>query len=236
MNTLQIRKKSEFVWEHIDSVLGRFIVSNFFVNLDDNKFQVVEKGKAQRLKYDVSSIVVFDDTVGGMPENFGDMNTLSIRLTELYYPAWDYKNKPIFVSDAGITGSLKTEYIYAGGLQEFTLPANSKVVLVTLNYAVISDWTVLGNILTIGGVLDVNDQINVYGFISTSSTIDDYKQTFIYNGGSQSFTIPASTYISIITYNGAPISDYTVAGTIVTIGTSITLVSLDEIIIYGITL
>lgn len=136
---------------------------------------------------------------------------------------------------SAITGGLNKQYTYSGS-QTFILPDNSLVVNVTLNYAIISDWSVAGNVLTVSKILESNDEINVYGFISTSSTIDDYKQTFIYNGGSQSFTIPASTYISIITYNGAPISDYTVAGTTVTIGTSITLVSLDEIVIYGITL
>ena len=135
---------------------------------------------------------------------------------------------------SAITGGLNKQYTYSGS-QTFILPDNSLVVNVTLNYAIISDWSVAGNVLTVSKILESNDEINVYGFISTNTSISVYKNQFTYNG-TQSFTIPASTYISIITYNGAPISDYTVAGTAVTIGTSITLANLDEIVIYGITL
>ncbi len=236
MSTLQIRKKSNFVWEHIDSVLGKYIVSNFFVSLDDNKFQVVEKGKTQRIKYDVANITIYDDTVGGMPEFFADITTLSIRLTELYYPAFDYANIPIFTGNAGITGSLKTQFTYLSGAQTFTLPSNSKVVVVTLNNAVIDDWSVTGNILTLTTPLLANDEILVFGFISTSATLSNYKGSFAYSSGAQTFTIPANTYVSIVTLNAGIVSDYSVAATTVTIGNSITLVNLDEVIIYGITI
>lgn len=236
MSTLQIRKKSQFVWEHIDSVLGRFIISNFFVSIDDNKFQVVEKGKTQRIKYDVTDITVYDDTLLGMAESFVDMTTLSIRLTELYYPAFDYANVPVMVSNSGISSTLKTSFTYDGSTNIFTLPANSKVIVVTLNNAVIDEWNVSGNNLTITTTLDVNDEIIVYGFISTSATFNNYKELFTYNSGLQQFTIPSNTYVMVVTLNGAPISDYSIAGTTVTIGNSITLVNLDEVIIYGITI
>jgi hypothetical protein len=236
MSTLQIRKKSNFVWEHIDSVLGKYIVSNFFVSLDDNKFQVVEKGKTQRIKYDVANITIYDDTVGGMAEFFADITTLSIRLTELYYPAFDYANIPIFTGNAGITGSLKTQFTYLSGAQTFTLPSNSKVVVVTLNNAVIDEWEVTGNTLTITTALITNDEITVFGFISTSTTLSNYKELFTYSSGAQTFTIPANTYISLVTLNYGVISDYSVAGTTVTIGNSITLITNDEIVIYGITI
>lgn len=235
MNTLQIRKKSNFVWEHIDSVLGRFIISNFFVSLDENKFQVVEKGKTQRIKYDVANITIYDDTVGGMPEFFADITTLSIRLTELYYPAFDYANIPIFTSSAGITGSLKTQFTYNGSTNVFTLPANSKVVVVTLNEKPTPNFNVSGNNITITDLLDINDIIVVYGFISTSTTLSVYKEVFDFNG-TQEFTILSNTYVNLVTLNEKPISDYSVAGTTVTIGNSNILVNFDKIVIYGITI
>lgn len=233
MSILQIRKKSTFVWEHMDSDLGKFIVSNFFVTLDDDKFQVVEKGKAQRKKYDVSNILVYDDTVGGTAEIFQDITALCLRLTSLFYPAFDYANIPSGGGGStGITSNLNAQFIYASGAQTFTLPANSIVLNVYLNNALITGWNISGNSINITETLIPDDQINVFGVIS-SSVLVPYNQTFIFVSGSQIFTVPLNTIPVTVHLNRTPVNDFIIAGNSVIIGSSIVLVADDEIIISG---
>lgn len=87
MATLQIRKKSIYTWEHIDSELGTFILSKFYFSADGTKFQIVEQGQAKRRIYDISQISVFD--IGGGAETFVSTTQLSLRLEELKYPAYN---------------------------------------------------------------------------------------------------------------------------------------------------
>lgn len=94
MSTLAIRKKSPKVWQHIDSVIGSLIVSNFYFVTDNNKFQLVSKGKAYHNDYDIpTEVTLYDDTDTGTPETFTNALELSLRLEELGYPAYLYEGE-----------------------------------------------------------------------------------------------------------------------------------------------
>jgi len=90
MNTLEIHKKSLKTWLHSDSVLGQFIISKFYFNADNLSFQIVEQGQSKRVIYNISDITLYDDTDGSLPETFGTITELSLRLEELNYPAFFY--------------------------------------------------------------------------------------------------------------------------------------------------
>jgi len=90
MATLQIRKKSNYTWLHIDSDLGEFILSQFYFSEDGTKFQIVEQGQSKRRIYDVSTILVYDDVTGSGSESFATITELSLRLEELFYPAFNF--------------------------------------------------------------------------------------------------------------------------------------------------
>jgi hypothetical protein len=92
MATLQIRKKSNYTWLHIDSDLGEFILSQFYFSEDIETFQIVEQGQSKRRVYNVANITVYDDTGAGTPETFVTITALSLRLEELFYPAFDFSN------------------------------------------------------------------------------------------------------------------------------------------------
>lgn len=89
MATLQIKKKSDKIWEHIDSELGTFIVSKFYFTADFNEFQIVEQGQSKRRRYPVANIEVFD--IGGSAETFVNITQLSLRLEELNYVGLSYE-------------------------------------------------------------------------------------------------------------------------------------------------
>jgi hypothetical protein len=64
------------------------------------------------------------------------------------------------------TSGYKGTFIYIGGAQTFTLPANTQVNSVYLNRGLmddLTDWTLFGTSLTITPTLDVNDEIKVLG-------------------------------------------------------------------------
>ena len=103
MATIQIRKKSSKTWVHIDSVLGQFILSKFYVSADGAKFQIVEQGESKRRIYDVVDISLFDDTQGGLIEVFTDVTSLLLRLEQLQYPAFDTSNMPVSSIDTTAT-------------------------------------------------------------------------------------------------------------------------------------
>ncbi len=89
MANLQIRKKSDKVWEHIpDDNIQPFIISKFYFSADGLEFQVVEQGQSRRNKYALGNISVFDDTSGGSAETFSTMTELALRLEVLRYPAF----------------------------------------------------------------------------------------------------------------------------------------------------
>jgi hypothetical protein len=89
MATLQIRKKTNKTWLHVDSELGEFILSKFYFSEDVNKFQIVEQGESKRRIYDIINITVYDDSIGGSAESFTTIAELSIRLEQLLYPAFN---------------------------------------------------------------------------------------------------------------------------------------------------
>ena len=69
MAFLQIRKKYNNVWLHISNN-GEFMISEFYFKIDDNGFQIVERGGARRFVYSLSEITVYDDINGGSAETF----------------------------------------------------------------------------------------------------------------------------------------------------------------------
>jgi len=87
---LDIRKKSDLTWLHIDSILGQFILSKFYFSEDNDTFQIVELGQSKRKPYLVTEVTLYDDVNSGSAETFIDIIDLSLRLEELGYPAFDY--------------------------------------------------------------------------------------------------------------------------------------------------
>ena len=81
---LQIRKKYNNVWLHISNN-GEFMISEFYFKIDDNGFQIVERGGARRFIYSLSEITVYDDINGGSAETFTTAVALYHRLVELEY-------------------------------------------------------------------------------------------------------------------------------------------------------
>lgn len=94
MSNLQIIKQSAKVWQHVDSVLGSLIVSDFYFVNDNNKFQLVSKGRAYYNNYDIpTQVTVIDETDGGTTETFIDALSLSIRLEQLGYPGFPIRGE-----------------------------------------------------------------------------------------------------------------------------------------------
>jgi len=144
MSNLSIRKKSLNTWLHTDSVFGDFIISKFYFNYFEAKFQIVEEGNTRLERYEIANITLYDDTNGGTPETFSTITELSLRLEELQYPAFDRSGGVVSISgliEAGtnvtITGSGTTSDPYvinsSGGggttpnLQEVLLVGNEAV-------------------------------------------------------------------------------------------------------------
>jgi len=163
MSNLSIRKKSLNTWLHTDSVFGDFIISKFYFNSFEAKFQIVEEGNTRLEQYLIANITLYDDTDGGTPETFSTITELSLRLEELQYPAFDRSGGTVSISgliEAGtnvtITGSGTTSDPYvinsSGGggstpnFQEVTdvAPVGEttnpiKVVLDANNYVIINN-------------------------------------------------------------------------------------------------
>jgi len=114
----QIRKKTEFIWTHIDDVVGAdYILSKFYFKTDNENFQIIERGGSRRLIYPISDIIVYDDTSGGTSFVFANQVELSEKLYELNYPGFDY------ISGGGGSGnSYKTIRIEWNGTDTVTVP------------------------------------------------------------------------------------------------------------------
>ena len=119
MSNLSIRKKSLNTWLHTDSVFGDFIISKFYFNSFEAKFQIVEEGNTRLEQYLIANITLYDDTDGGVAETFSTITELSLRLEELQYPAFDRSGGVVSISgliEAGtnvtITGSGTTSDPY----------------------------------------------------------------------------------------------------------------------------
>lgn len=268
MSILQIRKKSLNIFLHNDSSLGDFYLSDFYVTLDLNRFQIVEKGQSKRKYYLLNEIQVFDDSTGGSIETFATWEALFIRLRDLGYTGIIYSQgynnallnlkldkvtnqttaQKLYAKNpdgsqtmidvpsggGGISGNLNQRETYNGGAQTITLPANSVVVTVTVQYLPISGWNVSGNTLTITDTLDVNDQIDIFGVTITSgSNITNYNNTFTYTG-SRIFNLPNNVTPMVVTNNRLPIADFSKVGNDLVIGANEILNTNDYITVYGI--
>jgi len=58
MSNLSIRKKSLNTWLHNDSIFGDFIISKFYFNSFEAKFQIVEEGNTRLEQYLIANISV----------------------------------------------------------------------------------------------------------------------------------------------------------------------------------
>lgn len=162
MAFIQIRKKFENVWEHITDK-GTFMISKFYFKLDDNGFQIVERGGVRRNIYQLSEITVYDDTGAGNPETFTSQVSLYNRLLDLKYTGFDATLifPPSPINDIV---DYKVDFDYEG-VQNFSIPSNVVVVSVHSNLGLLttSQYTRIGTILTIIPTLDYGDVINVRG-------------------------------------------------------------------------
>lgn len=162
MAFIQIRKKFENVWEHVSDT-GKFLISKFYFKLDDNGFQIVERGGVKRHIYQLSEITVYDDTSTGVPETFTNQVTLYNRLLDLKYTGFDASLifPPTPITDLT---DYKVDFTFESS-QSFSIPTNVVVVSVHLNIALLttSQYSRLGTVLTIIPTLEVGDIINVRG-------------------------------------------------------------------------
>lgn len=88
MATLEIRKKSNKVWQHVSSDLGTYIVSKLYCKTNGNTFKIVEHGGSRRGEYDYSDISVYD--ICGGAETFVTPLLLMQRLEQLGYVGFLY--------------------------------------------------------------------------------------------------------------------------------------------------
>jgi len=162
MAFIQIRKKFENVWEHVSDT-GIFMLSKFYFKLDDNGFQIVERGGVKRHIYQLSEITVYDDTGAGTPETFTNQVTLYNRLLDLKYTGFEASLifPPSPISDLT---DYKVDFEYEG-VNNFSIPTNVVVVSVHLNISLLttSQYTRLGSVLTIIPTMVTDDVINVRG-------------------------------------------------------------------------
>jgi hypothetical protein len=97
METLIIRKKSQYNWFHEPSDEGKFQLSRFYISQDEaasDIFRIVEFSGARRNGYNVGDITLIDETTGTTTTNFSTMEQLSLLLTSLNYPAFEYNLAP----------------------------------------------------------------------------------------------------------------------------------------------
>ena len=127
MATIEIRKKTSKVWQHVSSDFGTYIVSKMYCKTDGNIFKVTEHGGAKRGEYNISDITIYDDTVSGGAETFATPLLLMKRLEALSYVGFYYDGDVIpadlISTDASntlILGSDGKLYSAGGGAVAFS--------------------------------------------------------------------------------------------------------------------
>ena len=98
-----------------------------------------------------------------------------------------------------------------------------------------SDIEVQGKVITINGL--ASEFLKANGDKDNSKYVKNaYNNKFIYTSGAQTFTLPADTQVLNVFLNKAPLyitSEYTVAGTTLTIVAGVVLAANDEIYVTG---
>ncbi len=86
-DTLLIEKNgtNKFYHTHNGVTATKFILSDFEISLDGNKFKVVELNGSSRYVYLVTNITIQDNTGLGLPETFVDPQLFYNRLVQLNY-------------------------------------------------------------------------------------------------------------------------------------------------------
>ena len=90
MATLEIRRKTNKVWQHFSSDLGTYIVSKMYCKTNGDIFKIVEHGGSQRGEYDFSDVTIYDDVNSGSAETFESAELLMKRLEALSYVGFYY--------------------------------------------------------------------------------------------------------------------------------------------------
>ena len=90
MATIEIRKKTSKVWQHVTNDFGTYIVSKMYCKTDGNTFKITEHGGAKRGEYDITEVTIYDDSVGGGAETFATPLLLMKRLEALSYVGFYY--------------------------------------------------------------------------------------------------------------------------------------------------
>ena len=162
MAFIQIRKKFENVWEHITDT-KTFMISKFYFKLDNNGFQIVERGGVKRNVYQLNEITVYDDTGAGTPETFTTQVGLYNRLLDLKYTGFDASLifPPSPISDL-VNYAVDFDYL---GVNNFSIPSNILIVSIHLNTSLLStsQYSRVGTVLTIIPSMLTGDVINVRG-------------------------------------------------------------------------
>lgn len=90
MATLEIRRKTSKVWEHVSSDLGTYIVSKMYCKTNDDIFKIIESGGSKRGEYNYADITIYDDVTSGGAETFTSALALMQRLEALSYVGFYY--------------------------------------------------------------------------------------------------------------------------------------------------
>ena len=90
MATIEIRRKTNKVWQHVSSDLGTYIVSKMYCKTNGDTFQIVESGGSKRGEYNFSDITIYDDVNSGGAEIFASSELLMKRLEALNYVGFYY--------------------------------------------------------------------------------------------------------------------------------------------------
>jgi hypothetical protein len=183
MKFIEIRKKSENTWLHISDT-GSFLISKFYFKLDNNTFQITERGGVKRHIYKISEISVFDDINGGSAEFFTNQVQLYERLLFLRYSGFEnninsYAYADSKVSDAIVDGVTSVAPSQNAVFDALTLKANSASPTFT-GSVVVPDATADNQAVSLGQLL--RPQIEVSGNQTAVTGWNGKEITFITNG------------------------------------------------------
>jgi len=152
-DTLLIEKNgtNKFYHTHNGNSATKFIISDFEMSLDGNRFKVVELNGSSRYDYIVTNITIQDNTSGGIVESFVDPILFYDRLEALgytpilvlsgftltanIYDALNAANAPglgnAFATLADITGGVPVRIVPFGDFLIFKAEGNGGTALLT---------------------------------------------------------------------------------------------------------
>jgi len=184
--------------------------------------------KEQNVIY--SNVTIIDGVALPSPVSVDD---LFVKLISVDFFAW--------VNGSGGGGvdrfdELEDTFQYFGKNGQIPMVNESQL---KLEAYVLPDVSYLSNfptLLVANKMLRVNAGGTAYEFIDAPAGSEAYNQLFTYSTGAQEFSLSSGAKVNLVFYNNYPLKkniDYTVAGNLLTILPTVTLVANDEIVAVG---